>query len=357
LTENYFQRRGQELGDRVDIVSTDETTISQNPLVKALTVKKNVPNHTLPLTKPNAYKEKIFVKTNVSVDIFSNDLMDAMTLDEDNNYTTFCAVETNDGAEWTLAPVDSRLTVTPTTGIGRGAVVVKKAASFDNTEHFYNIPLLATSTANAVAYPDIDGDRTVSDTAEVHVEQYAPKHNALIPRMVSNTSGEQDGTITSGVTVTHPVQDTADELHAAYASNSSHTAFAITSADDILHIDAGKSIVLDKIEITGTNIRRTLATGTAKGGAALSFSILGSNDLTGTWTTLRNGGSVTDFSALTGTTSVGYWNTSSSNNVAITNGGGGEKCPWCGATLAFCTTCGRMACPNFNFTNDYYYDY
>jgi len=281
-----------------------------------------------------------------------------MTLDEDNNYTSFVTVETNDGAEWTLEPVDPRLTITPTSGTGRGAVVVKKSATFNPTENFVNIPITATSTANAVTYPDIDGDRIVSDTAEVHVEQYTPQHNALIPKMLSNTSGERNGNLTSSVTITHSQQDTADELNAAYASNSSHAAFAISTEDDILHIDMGKSLVLDKIEITGTNIRRTLATGVAKGGAALSFSILGADDPNGTWTTLRNGSSVTDISALTSTTSVGWWNTSSANNVAITNGSGGGVCPWCGATLTFCTTCGRMACPNFNYPpDDYYYEY
>jgi hypothetical protein len=244
-----------------------------------------------------------------------------MTLDEDNNYTTFCAVETNEGAEWTLTPLDPRLTVTPASGVGRASVVVRKAASFNLTEHFYSVPITATSTANVVTFPDIDGERQVSDTAEVHVEQYAPQHNALIPKMLSNTSGERDGNPTSNVTVAHHQSDTADELNAAYASNSSHAAFAIASEDDILHIDMGKSVVLDRIEITGINIRRTLATGIAKGGAALSFSILGANDPNGTWSTLRDGSSATDFTVLTGTTSVGHWNTRSANNVAITNTG------------------------------------
>jgi len=248
-----------------------------------------------------------------------------MTLDEDNSYTTFCAVETNEGAEWTLAPVDPRLTVTPTSGIGRGAVVVKTADGRPQTAaegwSFVDIPLTVTSTANAVTFPDIDGDRQVSDTAEVHVEQYAPQYNALIPKMLSNTSGERDGNLTGSVTVAHHQSDPADELNAAFASNSLHAAFAIASEDDILHIDMGKSVVLDRIEITGINIRRTLATGVAKGGAALSFSILGANDPNGTWTTVRNGSAATDFAVLTGTTSVGHWNTRSANNVAITNTG------------------------------------
>ena len=315
----------QTAEERIDLVSTDETMVSQNPLVKQLAVKVNndaeaVAARTLALTKSNVYKDKVFVQTNVSVDLVSNDLTDAMpdswnsrwvqlkeaitvtrkikndsyqwsespviqtdtrgkflpfiaegyspsvleypyydpvelgleksllalplkveaglqlyargvkrytgngtedemtapiildllallktthtisimpsamTLDEDNNNTAFCAIEANDGAEWTFVPVDSRLTVTPSSGVGRTAVVIKTADSRPQTTaegwSFDDIPLTVTSTVDTTAYPDIDGDRTVSDTAEVHVEQYTPKTNALIPRMLSNTEWE-----------------------------------------------------------------------------------------------------------------------------------------------------------------------
>jgi hypothetical protein len=244
-----------------------------------------------------------------------------MTLDEDNNYTTFCAVEVNDDTDWTLEPVDSRLTVTPTSGTGRAAVVVKKADSFHLTGHFENVLLTAVSTASTPPYPDIDGFEQVSDTAEVHVEQYFPTHNALIPKMLSNTLGERGGEFLDNVTIAHVQNNTADELNAAYAYNASHAAFAITSTDDVLNIDASKPIVLDKIEITGVNVRRTIATGIAKGGAALSFSIVGTNDLTGAWTTLRDGSAITDFAALTNTTTAGNWTTSASTNFTISSTG------------------------------------
>ena len=110
---------------------------------------------------------------------------------------------------FTIEPVEeSRITVTPTSGTGRGAVIVKKAASFNLFDLFENIPLTAVSTANATTYPDIDGDRQVSDTAEVHVEQYSPEHNALIPTMDSNTS--------SGVTVTYMQESVTAEAWKAF---------------------------------------------------------------------------------------------------------------------------------------------
>jgi len=49
-----------------------------------------------------------------------------VTLNEDNNYTSFIAVETNDGVNWNFSPVDSRITITPSSGTGRAAVVVRK---------------------------------------------------------------------------------------------------------------------------------------------------------------------------------------------------------------------------------------
>ena len=328
----FVEDRRQELGDRIDLVSTEETTISQNPLVKQLAVKVSnaaeaVATRTLVLAKPNAYKETVFVKTNVPVDLVSDDLTDEMpaswnsrwvqlkdaitvtrkiksgayqwsespviqtdprgkfvpfiaagyspevlenpyydpvelgldksllalplkieaglqlyargtprytgvgaavtttapiildllallktthaitlspsviTLDEDNNYTAFVAVEANDGAEWTFVPVDPRLTVTPMSSMGRAAVIVKKSASFNPAEPFTNIPLSVVSTVNAAAYPDIDGEYTVSSTAEIHIEQYAPVHNALIPRMLSNETADVNGAVAPSAAV------------------------------------------------------------------------------------------------------------------------------------------------------------
>ena len=322
---------GRLQGERVDLVTTTETTLSQNPLQKQKTVNivdtaGAVAARTINLTEPNEYKGTVFVKSNLPVDLYSNDvagesggngssefydvwlrlqnkirltrkvgsseykwndgygyypfiktdtrgkyatfihgdnsgydtalldypyygavalglekpllemplcieslltlygrevsrytgtgetventppvvlpllatlkthhavkiLPDVITLDEDNNYTSFVTVEANDGADWTFAPVDSRITVTPSSGTGRAAVVVKKATSFNlGNNNFINVPLTIVSTVDAMTYPSIDGNYTVSDTAAVHLEQYTPEHNALIPRMDDNYS-------------------------------------------------------------------------------------------------------------------------------------------------------------------------
>jgi hypothetical protein len=146
-------------------------------------------------------------------------------------------------------------------------VVVKKSAAFNLTGNFAGVMLTATSTANAMTYPDIDGDRTVSDAAEIHFEKYSPQRNALIPKMFSNISGER-----SGFTIAHIPNDTAEELNAEYDTSSYpvYASFAITSETDIVTIDAGEAVVLDKVEIRGRNIRRLIASGIYKGGAAVA---------------------------------------------------------------------------------------
>ena len=187
-----------------------------------------------------------------------------LTLNEDNNYTSFIAVEANDGADWEFDNVDSRITVSPSSGTGRAAVIVKKDPLFDLQDHFINIPLTIVSLVDELVYPDIDGEYFASDTADVHLEQYTPTRNALIPKMDSNTSG--------GVTVACVQNDTAQELTGDYA------AFAVTSEENVLTIDAGEPVLLDKIELQGRNIRRLVAASTYRGGAALAFSLYGTND-------------------------------------------------------------------------------
>ena len=108
-----------------------------------------------------------------------------LVLDEDNNYTGFVAVDANDGATWTLAPVDPRLNVSPTTGTGRGSAVVcclPSAVCEAEDWFFANIPLTATSSVNPSEFPDIEGSYTATDTGQVHIERFAPTINALIPR-------------------------------------------------------------------------------------------------------------------------------------------------------------------------------
>ena len=113
-----------------------------------------------------------------------------LTLDEDNNYTSFVAIEANEGANWTLAPVNSKLTVTPSSGTGRAALVVKAVGRPQtvNISNVEKVTLTATSTVNAATYPDIDGAYTATNTSAVHIEQYAPARNALIPKMTRNST-------------------------------------------------------------------------------------------------------------------------------------------------------------------------
>ncbi|MCL2709687.1 MAG: hypothetical protein FWE95_02305 [Planctomycetaceae bacterium] len=73
--------------NRIDLIHTEETVVSQNPLVKTLTVKKNessesIAARTIALVQPNAYKETIFVQTNVPIDLVSNDLTEENTSDD-----------------------------------------------------------------------------------------------------------------------------------------------------------------------------------------------------------------------------------------------------------------------------------
>jgi len=140
-------------------------------------IERTVPTVNLPFS--------IIMKTPHAVKIIPSEV----TLDEDNNDTSFVAIEANDGAAWTLLPVDTRLTVTPSSGTGRASVVVKKATSFDmGNNNFANVPLAITSTVNQTTYPDIDGAYTASDTSAVHLEKYTPAHNALIPKQTASST-------------------------------------------------------------------------------------------------------------------------------------------------------------------------
>ena len=74
-------------GQRIDLIHTEETVVSENPLVKTLTVMKNesagaTAARTLALAQPNAYKGTVFVRTNVPVDLVSNDLKEETSEDD-----------------------------------------------------------------------------------------------------------------------------------------------------------------------------------------------------------------------------------------------------------------------------------
>ncbi|MCL2711499.1 MAG: hypothetical protein FWE95_11525 [Planctomycetaceae bacterium] len=69
---------------QIDLIHTEEAVVSQNPLVKTLTVKKNESSEalaarTLALVQPNAYKSTVFVKSNLPVDLVSDDLTEDVT--------------------------------------------------------------------------------------------------------------------------------------------------------------------------------------------------------------------------------------------------------------------------------------
>ena len=234
--------------------------------------------NTLPVTVPLS----ILLKTPHTVKITPP----MITLDEYNNYTSFVAVETNDGENWSFQNIDPRLNVMPSYGTGRTAVVIKTIDGFDwDGEDFHNIALTAESTV---------GTSTISDTVNVHVERYTPTCNALIPKMESGMK--------NGVTIRHINNDTAYELAGANA------VFAITSENEELYIDTGEPIQLATLQLQGRNVRRLVATGTYKGGDAISFSLYGTNDPEGVWTLLRDGSNGTNFAACTTTTStVGGW--------------------------------------------------
>ena len=73
--------------ERIDLVYTEETVVSQNPLVKQLAVKINdtaeaMAARTIALSQSNAYKETIFVQTNVPIDLVSNDLTEESSEDD-----------------------------------------------------------------------------------------------------------------------------------------------------------------------------------------------------------------------------------------------------------------------------------
>ncbi|MDR0327917.1 MAG: hypothetical protein LBI05_06440 [Planctomycetaceae bacterium] len=112
---------------------------------------------------------------------------DVLTLDEENNYTSFVTVDTNEEATWKFSDVPSELTVEPSEGVGRTAVVVKAAS--DNPS-----PTKVTLSAESM-YDGDTGDTEESmvegikltDTTDVYLEKYTETTNALIPR---KTDGE-----------------------------------------------------------------------------------------------------------------------------------------------------------------------
>jgi len=68
-------------GQRVDLIHTDEAVVSQNPLVKTLTVRMNntaeaTAARNIALTQSNNYKGTVFVKSNMPLDLVGNDLTD-----------------------------------------------------------------------------------------------------------------------------------------------------------------------------------------------------------------------------------------------------------------------------------------
>jgi len=71
---------------RIDLVYTEETVVSQNPLVKQLVVKINntaeatAARH-IALTQSNDYRDTVFVKSNLPLDLVSDDLTDNHTGD------------------------------------------------------------------------------------------------------------------------------------------------------------------------------------------------------------------------------------------------------------------------------------
>jgi hypothetical protein len=77
--EDGRQQTADGSREYIDLVYTEETVVSQNPINKTMAVKINnaanaVAARSIALTKPNAYKGKVFVETNVPVDLVSNDL-------------------------------------------------------------------------------------------------------------------------------------------------------------------------------------------------------------------------------------------------------------------------------------------
>ena len=135
--------------DRYTGVGTNTTT-STLPLTLPLTIRLTMP-HAIKVTPP------------------------VITLDEDNNYTSFITVETNDGDTWSLPTNHPSLTFTPSTGTGRTAVVIKKDVLFNwNNLNFHDISITATSTVDAVTI--------TSDLIHVHLERYTETRNALIPK-------------------------------------------------------------------------------------------------------------------------------------------------------------------------------
>ena len=83
--EDGRQQTADGSRERIDLVHTEETVISVNPLVKTMEVKTNnsaaaVAARNMALTQPNAYKKTVFVKSNLPIDLVCNDLTDNDTI-------------------------------------------------------------------------------------------------------------------------------------------------------------------------------------------------------------------------------------------------------------------------------------
>ena len=69
-------------GQRVDLIRTVPTVVSQNPLVRTMEIQKGdsaTAASTIALVQSNNYKHALFVKSNVLIDLVSNDLTDNHT--------------------------------------------------------------------------------------------------------------------------------------------------------------------------------------------------------------------------------------------------------------------------------------
>jgi hypothetical protein len=105
-----------------------------------------------------------------------------LTLDDDNNFTSFITVEANDEVSWKLTtPNTNKLTLPSLAsgkhGTGRAAVIVKGNTSFTNT--------LQNNCDTAVLTADVVGGYTKTDSSVVRLESYTPTINALIPKQTT----------------------------------------------------------------------------------------------------------------------------------------------------------------------------
>ena len=62
-------------GQRIDLVKTDPEVVSRHPLVKTQTISKAAP-HAVTLVESNNHKGTVFVKSNLPIDLVSDDLTD-----------------------------------------------------------------------------------------------------------------------------------------------------------------------------------------------------------------------------------------------------------------------------------------